>query len=115
MKKDKIGEEMFDCKNEEKVYKAVLIFTTALFGLSIILTSSNVYAKKKKPMPQGISKAFHLACEKRSIEDPINDFRAVIDKEGKPRCQGYKKYAKPHCPKGYRVIKGKCRNSSSLN
>ena len=85
----------------------LLVIASALFF------SSNVSAKTTT-IPKGISKAFYLACEKRSIQDPINDFRAVIDKNGKPRCKGYRKYAKPTCPKGYRVIKGLCRKTSTL-
>ncbi len=84
-----------------------------LIFVSAFILSSNVYAKNKS-IPKGISKAFYLACEKRSIQDPINDFRAVIDKEGNPRCKGYRKYAKPTCPKGYKVLKGLCRKTSTL-
>ena len=85
------------------LYKTLML----LFAVSLFFTT-NIQAKTSEPLPSVITKSFFLDCEKRSIEDPYQSFRAEIDKEGNPRCRGYRKTAKPHCPEGYAVIKRKC-------
>jgi len=86
------------------IHKSILLVIA-----STMLISSNLYAKENKPKQASISKAFFYACEKRSKENPYADYRAEIGKFGQSRCSIYAKYTKPHCPKGYSVIKEKCR------
>ena len=58
-----------------------------------------------------IPKDFILKCQQKSISNAYATFKAIIDKTGKPRCQGIGKTVKPHCPKGYSVLKRSCVKS----
>jgi len=86
----------------------LLKINTLLIAITLPFMA-NLNAKEIKPKKSvPISKAFMKTCEKKSIENPYSDMRVVIDKKGNLKCKGFIKYAKPHCPDGYAVLKKKC-------
>ena len=80
-----------------------------MLGFTLTLYANTTLQAKPKPKTNPhIPQDFILKCQQKSISHAYATFEAVIDKNGKPRCQGVDKTAKPHCPSGYVVKKRSC-------